>query len=719
MRVPCGLLEMTLPPPSAIVTRSGMRKLVLMPPISTPCDDSRGKPLTSIPTSVEVPPTSITSESELPVRNAAPRTLLAGPLPIVSTGYRSAWSRPIRVPSFCAKNLVGCRWCAASAARIASATLRATPASAPLSMVAFSRSSRPIVPISWLSETWISPSSRLTISAASNSCRGETGANTLVMTMPWAAPPTSPRNRAMASVSRGDSSRPSNSMPPSTTAVPTEMASVRSPGHPNIGRTLRVAGPPILITATRRRFRRSSTALVAWVVPSMTWVIRRGSAPGARSTVSIAAVIPPVISGVHGTLALAMTRSAGSMITASVLVPPTSMPRRYSGPGTGELLHWLVVEVVAEHARPGHGDPGPGPPDRIAGESDHRHPLPIPDRLGGDRVAGLAVQHRDQVGYRGQHTPALQRHQVLVLQLQPDQPARILTEALDHHAAVDEPTGRMPLDVQDLAGDQLERIKLGDQGGHWAAPRGRDRLTDPDRLRDRVPHGGPARLRRGERELRRGRRPAELDRGRPFQAFHPVAGNRPEYRQVAALVGHHGRAGRDPGQVHGDHGDLGERAAHAVGVHDRQPDPRGPGDGQHAVPGADLGGHQRRHPAPGHELQMLPEPCSLVPVLELFDGYRGGADPAARHDQRVIGQFVQIDQRGRAEVLCCLQCLQQCHVRIPPATCAEDGAAPGQGARCVSVERRRHGRPHGRPGDSDVLRGTPESRTSHRIPGGF
>ena len=68
------------------MTRSGIRKLVRMPPISTPCDDSRGNPLTSTPTSVDVPPTSATSESPVPVRNAAPRTLLAGPLPIVRTG---------------------------------------------------------------------------------------------------------------------------------------------------------------------------------------------------------------------------------------------------------------------------------------------------------------------------------------------------------------------------------------------------------------------------------------------------------------------------------------------------------------------------------------------------------------------------------------------------------------------------------------------------------
>ena len=80
----------------------------------------------------------------------------------------------------------------------------------------------------------------------------------------------------MASASSGDRSRPSNSMPPSTIVAPTETALARSAGHPNIGRTLSVAGPPILITATRRSLRRSSTAFVACVVPSMTWVIRAG-----------------------------------------------------------------------------------------------------------------------------------------------------------------------------------------------------------------------------------------------------------------------------------------------------------------------------------------------------------------------------------------------------------------------------------------------------------
>src|SRR5215471_7527043 len=438
---------MTLPPPSAIVTRSGIRKLVRMPPISTPWDDSRGKPLTSTPTSVDVPPTSITSESEFPVRNAAPRTLLAGPLPMVRTGYRSAWSRPMRVPSFCAKNRVGSRWCAASAARIASATSRATPASAPLSTVAFSRSSRPIEPISWLSETSMSPSSRLTTSAASSSCRGETGANTLVIATASAVPAVSPRNLATASASKGDRSRPSNSMPPSTITAPAETTSVRSPGQPNIGRTLNVAGPPMRMTATRCSRLRSSSALVAWVVPSITWVMRAGSAPGACITASIAAVMPPVMSGVQGTLALASTRSAASRITASVLVPPTSMPRRQSSTGTGEILHGLVVEVVAERARAHDGDALVGPPDRVAGEGNHGNPLAVADPLGHDRVGGLAVEHADEVGDRGEDAAALQRDQVLVLQLEPGQAAGVVAEALDEHRAADEAAGRAPLHV--------------------------------------------------------------------------------------------------------------------------------------------------------------------------------------------------------------------------------------------------------------------------------
>ena len=60
----------------------------------------RGKPATSIPTSVVVPPTSITAASFSPVKNAATRMELVGAEEIVKTGCRSANSAAIKVPSF-------------------------------------------------------------------------------------------------------------------------------------------------------------------------------------------------------------------------------------------------------------------------------------------------------------------------------------------------------------------------------------------------------------------------------------------------------------------------------------------------------------------------------------------------------------------------------------------------------------------------------------------
>src|SRR5712691_583635 len=686
MRVPPGSGEITEPPPSAIVTRSGIRKLVRIPPISTPWEDSRGKPLIRTPTSVEVPPTSTTSESVVSVRNAAPRMLLAGPLPMVSTGYRRAWSRAISVPSFWAKNVAGARPCAASASCIALATSRATSTRAAFRIVAFSRSSRPTEPISWLSETCTSPSSRLTTPAASSSCRGETGANTLVIATASAAAPTSPRNRATASPSNGDRSRPSNSMPPSTTVWPTETASARSGGHSNIGLMLWVAGPPILITATRRSLLRSRTALVACVVPSITWVIRAESMPGARSTASMAAVMPPVMSAVQATLALAITRSAGSMTTASVLVPPTSMPRRQSSCGTGKLLHWQVVEVIPERPRAGDGESRVAAPDRVAAEGDHRDPLAVPDPLGHDRVGGLAVQYRDQVRDRGQHPPPLQRDEVLVLQLQPDQAARVIAAALDQHGAADKSLRRPPLDVRHLPGDEPEGAELRYQRGHRIALRTAERLADPDGERHRVPHRRPAGLRHGERVLGRRGGPAELDGRGPLQALHPVARDRPEHDQVAALVGHDGRARRDPGQVHGDLRDLGKGPAHAVGVHDRQSHPRGPGNREQAVRPADLGRHERRDAAAGHVLQVLAQPGALVPVPDFLDADRRGADPPARHDQCTVRQLIQVDEGHWPVILGRLKGLQQAGIRIAAAAGTQDRAPPGEGTQAGRIE---------------------------------
>ena len=214
-----------------------MRKFVRMPPISAGVVDSRGKPLASTPTSVDVPPTSATMASRTPVRYAAPRMLFAGPLPIVRTGWRRAWSSAMSVPSFWAKNVSGRSPCPASAAESASATVRATPTRAAFSTVAFSRSSSPTVPTSWLSEMWTSaPSTARAASPTASSCSAETGAKTLAIATPSTCPAMLSRKRRAVSRSSGTISRPSNSMPPSTISSPAETVSRRSCGHAKSGR---------------------------------------------------------------------------------------------------------------------------------------------------------------------------------------------------------------------------------------------------------------------------------------------------------------------------------------------------------------------------------------------------------------------------------------------------------------------------------------------------
>ena len=54
------------------------------------------------------------------------------------------------------------------------------------------------------------------------------------------------------------------------------------------GRTATEDGAPTRSTATVCRRRRSSTALVAWVVPNITWLIRLVSIAGWATTAAIA-----------------------------------------------------------------------------------------------------------------------------------------------------------------------------------------------------------------------------------------------------------------------------------------------------------------------------------------------------------------------------------------------------------------------------------------------
>ena len=159
-------------------------------------------------------------------------------------------------------------------------------------MVAFSRSMRPMEPISLEMEVWTSsPITSRHSRAISNSWSLRMVENTLAMAMDCTFPFIRSRKARAASTSSGASSFPSNSKPPRMTMESSTTAWMSS-GQSTMGGMPVVAGAPMRIRPTFARCLRSTMALVHWVVPSMAWVISLRSTPEFCSTVRMARRIP-------------------------------------------------------------------------------------------------------------------------------------------------------------------------------------------------------------------------------------------------------------------------------------------------------------------------------------------------------------------------------------------------------------------------------------------
>ena len=148
------------------------------PPISTATEASRGKPWASAPISAVVPPISTTIASFKPDRKAAPRIEFVGPDAKVSTGFCSAKSALISVPSFWVRYSGALMPSSLIARRNAATVCVASTRRQAFRMAAFSRSSRPIRPISLDLVMKASGTSAESIAAASPSISGFTGENT-------------------------------------------------------------------------------------------------------------------------------------------------------------------------------------------------------------------------------------------------------------------------------------------------------------------------------------------------------------------------------------------------------------------------------------------------------------------------------------------------------------------------------------------------------------
>ena len=130
-----------------------------------------------------------------------------------------------------------------------------------------------------------------------------------------------------AASSSGMNGRPSYSWPPSTIHTPPRTSSARSSGQSQNGGSEAEAGMPSLSAATLVRCRRWTTALMKCVVPIITPSMRLPSSTPVDPRLLIESRMPVVTSSLVGAF-MARTTLPSSIRTASVLVPPTSMPMR-------------------------------------------------------------------------------------------------------------------------------------------------------------------------------------------------------------------------------------------------------------------------------------------------------------------------------------------------------------------------------------------------------
>src|SRR4051812_48639188 len=345
-------------------------------------------------------------------------------------------------------------------------------------------------------------------------------------------------------------------------------------------------------TATRVSAVGLAIASTALAVPSVARLMRARSTSGCPTTRLMAVPMPLWTSAVMATLALATRWPWVSMTTASMLVPPASTPSHSSAAGISLSDQRCEVHVVAEGGRADDGEPGRRAPDRRSRRGDDDDALAATQPLGRDRVARLEREDRDEVRDRGTDGAVLHREQELVLELQ-TQLAPVAHRLLDGGGTAHEAAVRAALDVDDPAIDEddgvvtlaqrLDAMRR-DVGGHGVADRDRPR----ERSRDRRLAG----LESGHAVQRTGAHAAEARRRAAGHPLGPRVVGAVEHLRVAPTVGEDHRAGRDVRQVHGLLLQLGEGAAHAVGVDEGQADARRPHDRQQPVHARDRVAHE-------------------------------------------------------------------------------------------------------------------------------
>lgn len=175
-------------------------------------------------------------------------------------------------------------------------------------------------------------------------------------------------------------------------------------------------------------------------------------------------------------------------------------------------------------------------------------------------------------------------------------------------------------------------------------------------------------------ERNRNRR-AAAHRHRTGQLLRPLVRDRFKDAAVALLVHKRHRRRLHAANGERDHLQFRERAAHAVDVHHRHTEACRRRDGQHRVDAARLNGHEGVNLLPKELRDHVKELLILRAADGLFRQYRRCAHHRNRDDQRIIRDFLRLQQRHRAALLHCADGHELADIGIAAAARAEQGRA--------------------------------------------
>src|SRR5882724_801214 len=301
-------------------------------------------------------------------------------------------------------------------------------------------------------------------------------------------------------------------------------STARSFGQSQNGGSEALAGMPMRIAATFCNERRCTTALMKWVVPITTASTGTAAAGLARSAFS-ASRMPEVTSAVVGRLT-EWTTFSSAIRTASVLVPPTSIPMRFirSDSCLGGREEGTEIEVVAEGAGADEFEAAGARKDVRRRQRDDCNALAVTHGLGADAVTVDAVEHADQVGRHRDWCLAAPGDDPFVLEGEFQPVAAVGIAAFDQCRAAQESFGGAARDIDDLAGEQLLAAFARKQRGDrvfMATVGCLDGVADANGLGRREMDAPVLDLAPGARRLAGGGDRAHLDADLSARALHP------------------------------------------------------------------------------------------------------------------------------------------------------------------------------------------------------